>query len=156
MHYDIVIRNGTMIDGTGQPGVQADIGVRGDRIVAVGASLSGDAGQAIDATGRVVAPGFIDVHSHDDFALLDRPLCDFKILQGVTTEVIGNCGFGAAPANDAYRNFLRSFGPLLFGPMGDFFVGDNGRVLSCARIPTGFRQCGLSHSSRSRSVRSAI
>ncbi len=119
MHYDIVIRNGTIIDGTGQPGVQADIGVRGDRIVAVG-SLSGDAGQAIDATGRVVTPGFIDVHSHDDFALLDRPLCDFKILQGVTTEVIGNCGFGAAPANDAYRNFLRSFGPLLFGPMGDF------------------------------------
>ena len=119
MPYDIVIRNGTVIDGTGQPGVQADIGVRGDRIVAVG-SLSGDAGQAIDATGHVVAPGFIDVHSHDDFALLDRPLCDFKILQGVTTEVIGNCGFGAAPANDAYRHFLRSFGPLLFGPMGDF------------------------------------
>ena len=119
MRYDIVIRNGTIIDGTGQPSVQADVGVRGDRIVAVG-SLSGEASQAIDAADHVVAPGFIDVHSHDDFALLDRPLCDFKILQGVTTEVIGNCGFGAAPANDAYRNFLRGFGPLLFGPMGDF------------------------------------
>ena len=73
MRYDIIIRNGTIVDGTGQPSVQADIGVRGDRIVAVG-SLSGDAGQAIDATDHVVAPGFIDVHSHDDFALLDRPL----------------------------------------------------------------------------------
>ena len=119
MRYDIIIRNGTVIDGSGQPGFRTDVGVQGDRIVAVG-SLSGDAEQEIDASGLIVAPGFIDVHSHDDFALLDRPLCDFKIMQGVTTEVIGNCGFGAAPANEAYRNFLRSFGPLLFGPMGEF------------------------------------
>lgn len=119
MSYDLLIRNGTVIDGGGKPGFQADIGVEGDRITRIG-SLSGEAPQTIDATGRVIAPGFIDVHSHDDFALLDRPECDFKIMQGVTTEVIGNCGFGAAPANDAYRNFLRSFGVTLFGPLGDF------------------------------------
>ena len=119
MHYDLIIRGGTVIDGSGQPGFQADIGVQDDRIVTVG-SLAGEALQTINATGRVVTPGFIDAHSHDDFAVLDRPLCDFKIMQGVTTEIIGNCGFGAAPANDAYRNFLRGFGVTLFGPLGDF------------------------------------
>src|SRR5215475_3860336 len=119
MSYDILIRNGTVIDGTGHPGFTADVGIQGDRIVAVG-SVSGETKQSIDATGRVVSPGFIDVHSHDDFALLDRPLCDFKIMQGVTTEVIGNCGFGAAPASAAYKNFLQGFGAVLFGPLGQF------------------------------------
>lgn len=118
MSYDLIIRHGTVIDGSGRPGFVAEVGIQGDRIVAVG-HLSDDAARTIDATGRVVAPGFIDVHSHDDFALLDRPLCDFKIMQGVTTEVIGNCGFGAAPAGDAYKDFLRTFGALLFGPLGD-------------------------------------
>src|SRR5262245_7022186 len=119
MPYDFIIRNGTVIDGSGKPGLAADVGIQDDRIVAVG-PVSGDATQTIDATGCVVAPGFIDVHSHDDFALLDRPLCDFKIMQGVTTEVIGNCGFGAAPASVAYKNFLQGFGAVLFGPLGQF------------------------------------
>lgn len=119
MPYDFLIRGGTVIDGSGRPGLVADVGIQGDRIVAVGA-LAGDAKQTIDAAERAIAPGFIDVHSRDDFALLDRPLCDFKLMQGVTTEVIGNCGFGAAPASTAYKDFLRSFGALLFGPLGDF------------------------------------
>src|SRR5689334_11357133 len=119
MPYDLIIRNGTVIDGTGRSGFAADIAVQGRQIIAVG-TVNGDACQAIDATGRVVSPGFIDVHSHDDFALLDRPLCDFKIMQGVTTEVIGNCGFGAAPASTAYKQFLQGFGAVLFGPLGKF------------------------------------
>lgn len=119
MSYDLLIRNGTMVDGTGRPGLIADIAIEGDQIVAVG-SVSGVAKRTLDATGRVVAPGFIDVHSHDDFALLDRPLCDFKLMQGVTTEVIGNCGFGAAPAGAAYKEFVRGFGAQLFGPTGSF------------------------------------
>jgi N-acyl-D-amino-acid deacylase len=119
MPYDLIIRNGTVIDGTGQPGRAADVAVQDDRIVAVGA-VSGTAKHALDATGRVITPGFIDVHSHDDFALLDRPLCDFKIMQGVTTEVIGNCGFGAAPASAAYKEYLHNFGAVLFGPLGQF------------------------------------
>jgi len=119
MAYDLIIRNGTVIDGSGRPGLAADVGIQDDRLVAVG-TVSGMAKQTIDATDRIVAPGFIDVHSHDDFALLDRPLCDFKIMQGVTTEVIGNCGFGAAPASAAYKNFLQSFGVVLFGPLGQF------------------------------------
>jgi N-acyl-D-aspartate/D-glutamate deacylase len=119
MAYDLIIRNGTVIDGSGKPGLASDLGIQDDRIVAIG-TVSGAAKQTLDATGRVVAPGFIDVHSHDDFALLDRPLCDFKIMQGVTTEVIGNCGFGAAPASTAYKNFLQGFGAVLFGPLGQF------------------------------------
>jgi len=119
MSYDLLIRNGTVIDGTGRPGVTADVAIEGDRIMAVGVA-TGQAKQMIDASGRIIAPGFIDVHSHDDFALLDRPLCDFKIMQGVTTEVIGNCGFGAAPAGAAYKEYIRSFGAQLFGPTGSF------------------------------------
>ena len=119
MPYDLLIRNGTVVDGTGCPGMIADIAIEGDRIVAVG-SPAGQAKQTLDALGSVIAPGFIDVHSHDDFALLDRPLCDFKIMQGVTTEVIGNCGFGAAPASTAYKEYLRDFGATLFGPLGVF------------------------------------
>src|SRR5262245_61123902 len=119
MPYDLLIFNGTVIDGTGRPGVTADIAIEGDRIVAVG-SPAGQAQQVLDASGRVIAPGFIDVHSHDDVALLDRPLCDFKIMQGVTTEIIGNCGFGADPAGAAYKEYIRSFGAQLFGPAGNF------------------------------------
>jgi N-acyl-D-amino-acid deacylase len=119
MPYDLLIRNGTIIDGTGHPGVVADIAIENDRITTIG-SVSGATKRTLDATGRVVSPGFIDVHSHDDFALLDRPLCDFKIMQGVTTEVIGNCGFGAAPAGAAYKAYIRSFGAQLFGPSGNF------------------------------------
>ena len=119
MPYDLIIRHGTVIDGTGRSGQVADVAVQDNRIAVVG-SVSGEAKQTLNATGRVVTPGFIDVHSHDDFALLDRPLCDFKIMQGVTTEVIGNCGFGAAPASTAYKEFLQGFGAVLFGPLGKF------------------------------------
>lgn len=119
MSHDLLIRNGTVIDGTGRPGFLADVAIEKERIVAIGA-MSGSATHIIDAAGRIIAPGFIDVHSHDDFALLDRPLCDFKIMQGVTTEVIGNCGFGAAPAGAAYKAYIRDFGAQLFGPLGSF------------------------------------
>jgi N-acyl-D-amino-acid deacylase len=119
MPYDILIRNGTILDGAGRPGFAGDIAIEGDRIAAVG-SVHGSTKQTLDATSRVVAPGFIDVHTHDDFAILDRPLCDFKIMQGVTTEVIGNCGFGVAPAGVAYKAYIRSFGAQLLGPSGNF------------------------------------
>lgn len=119
MLYDLIIRNGTVIDGTGRAAFTADVGVQAGRLTTVG-TVSGDTARVLDATGRVVAPGFIDVHSHDDFALVDRPLCDFKVMQGVTTEIIGNCGFGAAPANAAYKEFLRGIGTQLFGPLGTF------------------------------------
>ena len=102
----------------GPSGVVADIAIENDRITTIG-SVSGATKRTLTRQDGV-SPGFIDVHSHDDFALLDRPLCDFKIMQGVTTEVIGNCGFGAAPAGAAYKAYIRSFGAQLFGPSGNF------------------------------------
>jgi N-acyl-D-amino-acid deacylase len=95
--YDIVIRNGQVADGTGKKLFAADVAIKGDRIAAVEApgSLKGD--NEIDARGKVVAPGFIDVHTHDDTALIDNPTMAMKASQGVTTVVCGNCGVSAAP-----------------------------------------------------------
>ena len=126
---DLVIRNGTVVDGTGAARVVADVGVRGDRIVGVG-QLAVDAASTIDAAGRIVAPGFIDVHAHDDFALLDRPACEFKVMQGVTTEIVGNCGFGAAPMTPFYEQVLSAFGETLFGPLGDLSWNSTASFLS--------------------------
>jgi N-acyl-D-aspartate/D-glutamate deacylase len=102
---DIAIINGTVVDGTGAPGVRADIGITDDRIVAVG-ELAEPAGRSIDAAGRVVAPGFIDAHAHSDFALLRDPLNPEKVMQGVTTNIIGNCALSPAPVNDIVRLFF--------------------------------------------------
>jgi N-acyl-D-amino-acid deacylase len=100
--YDVLIRRGTVVDGTGEPGVRADVGIRGDRIAAIGSLTDAEASRVIDAAGLTVAPGFIDVHSHDDAACLTTPL-DFKLMQGVTTDVLGNCGAGIAPHNPEQR-----------------------------------------------------
>lgn len=95
--FDLLIRNGEVIDGTGSPRFKADIGVRGDRIAAIG-DLSAAAGAVEEnAAGRIVSPGFVDVHTHDDNSLLDRPDMFYKASQGVTSVVIGNCGISLAP-----------------------------------------------------------
>lgn len=98
MSVDLAVRNGLVIDGTGGEPLRADIGVKGDRIVAVGAVP--EAASEIDATGKVVAPGFIDIHSHSDFTLLVDPRAASAVHQGVTLEVVGNCGFGCFPLLD--------------------------------------------------------
>ena len=104
--HDLVIRGGTVYDGSGAPGVRADVAVRGDRIVGVG-SVMERGGVEIDATGLAVSPGFIDVHSHDDFAVLTDPRMAFKVMQGVTTDVVGNCGSGVIPFEAALQRFRR-------------------------------------------------
>src|SRR5260370_2620483 len=95
--YDIVIRNGQVADGTGRKRFAADVALKGDRIAAVEApgTLKGD--NEIDARGMVVAPGFIDVHTHDDTALIDNPTTAMKATQGVTTVVCANCGVSPPP-----------------------------------------------------------
>jgi N-acyl-D-amino-acid deacylase len=95
--FDLLIRGGTVIDGTRAPRYDADVGVRGGRIAAVGNLAGQPARRTLDATGRIVAPGFIDSHTHDDQALLSQPDMTFKVSQGVTTVVAGNCGISIAP-----------------------------------------------------------
>ncbi len=94
---DLIIRNALVLDGTGAPGVEGDVAVTGARISAVGA-VTDSASTEIDAGGKVLAPGFVDVHTHDDGALLRHPGMEFKLSQGCTSLVIGNCGFSAIPA----------------------------------------------------------
>lgn len=96
--FDLVIRGGSLIDGTGAVGRSADVGVEGGRITAVG-RIPDDAAakHSIDATERVVCPGFIDAHSHSDLTILSDPRSRSKIHQGITTDIVGNCGLGVAP-----------------------------------------------------------
>ncbi|MCC6015141.1 MAG: D-aminoacylase [Desulfurococcaceae archaeon] len=103
MVYDIIIRRGIVVDGTGSPPFRADIGIVGDRIEAVG-DLSGEKAEVVlDVPSLVVSPGFIDMHNHSDVSIFEVPTADNYILQGVTTIVIGNCGHSPAPLSDVNR-----------------------------------------------------
>jgi N-acyl-D-amino-acid deacylase len=93
----LLLRGGTVIDGTGAARFRADVRVEGERVVAVGTDLAEDGAVVLDAGGRIVAPGFIDVHTHDDQIVLSAPQMLPKISQGVTTVVVGNCGISLAP-----------------------------------------------------------
>jgi N-acyl-D-aspartate/D-glutamate deacylase len=108
---DLVIRGARVYDGWGGPPYDADVAVHGDRIVAVGEVPERGARER-DAHGLALAPGFIDVHSHDDVAMLLQPMVEWKVLQGVTTQIVGNCGFGPAPWSQARRSF-RSWHPAM-------------------------------------------
>ncbi|MEM8922743.1 MAG: D-aminoacylase [Actinomycetota bacterium] len=104
MTADIVFRNVRIIDGTGAPSVEGDVAVTGDRISAVGDAVeTGDDTFDIEGDGRCLSPGFVDVHTHDDGALIRHPDMAFKVAQGCTSVVIGNCGFSAAPAEIGVR-----------------------------------------------------
>lgn len=95
--HDILIRNARLIDGTGRPSEIGDLAVSGDRIVAIGTLEGITAERVIDADGMALSPGFIDSHCHDDRAILDLPLLEPKVSQGVTTVINGNCGVSIAP-----------------------------------------------------------
>ena len=98
--FDVVLRGGRVVDGTGAPWFPADVGLRGGRIAAVGRLDGAPAALDVDATGMTVAPGFVDIHEHSDFTLVADPRAASAVHQGVTTVVPGNCGFSAAPLLD--------------------------------------------------------
>ncbi len=113
MNYNLIIRGGEVIDGSGAPPFRGDIGVKDGRIEAVG-DLSGEkAGKVIEGVGGYVTPGFIDIHSHSDFSVLIGPRAESKVRQGVTTEVIGNCGSSAAPLSGQKLERVRKQNPDL-------------------------------------------
>jgi N-acyl-D-amino-acid deacylase len=103
MAWTLLIRNGAVVDGGGAPAERADVAVEGDRIVAIGRGLDGEAERTIDASGLLVVPGFIDIHSHSDLFYLGCPAAESKIRQGVTTEVVGMCSFSPAPVHPGRR-----------------------------------------------------
>ena len=105
----LLIRNATIVNGTGAPSFLGDVAVEGDTITQVG-RVTGAADRVIDADGLCLAPGFIDVHCHPDFTVLDRSNPrDYKLRQGITTEVAGNCGESAAPVNPRTLELLQSY-----------------------------------------------
>src|SRR5271166_726136 len=109
MVWDILIRGGLVIDGSGRPGEIADLAVSDGRIAAVGRSLSAGSARTIDAEGLAVTPGFIDIKTHSDFTLPINPKAESKVRQGVTTEIIGHCGFSAAPVLPGKLALLRDY-----------------------------------------------
>jgi N-acyl-D-amino-acid deacylase len=105
MDFDLVIRGGTIVDGTGRPGARGDVGIREGRIVAVG-EARGAAAQTVDADGLVVTPGFVDVHTHYDAQVMWDRMLTISPWHGVTTVVMGNCGFGVAPTRPEHRGLI--------------------------------------------------
>jgi N-acyl-D-aspartate/D-glutamate deacylase len=103
--YDLLIRGGTVVDGTGAPARRGDVGVRNGKIAAVG-EVAGTAAQTLDADGAVVAPGFVDIHTHYDVQVFWDRMLTVSPWHGVTTVVMGNCGFAVAPTRPAHRELI--------------------------------------------------
>ncbi len=107
MLLDMIVKSGRVVDGTGNPWFKADVGIKDGKIVEVGKLASNTADEVIEAKGLIVSPGFIDMHTHSDFPLLINPRAESSVRQGVTTEVIGNCGYSCGPVRDATRDLLK-------------------------------------------------
>jgi N-acyl-D-amino-acid deacylase len=112
--FDLIIRNGTIVDGTGNDAYKGDIGIEGKKITAIGSLADATAKREIDAAGKYVTPGFIEPHCHADLGVLMTPTMESYLMQGVTTVVGGNCGHAMAPMSDeVYRSAIVDF-PVIF------------------------------------------
>lgn len=114
---DIIIRNGRVVDGTGNPWFRGDIAITNGTIQAIG-NISENANTVIDAENRIVCPGFIDMHAHPDLTIFYKETQDYKLRQGITTEVGGNCGFTAAPLNSRTSDGLKKYTSFITPPSG--------------------------------------
>ena len=103
--FDLIVRGGTIVDGTGVAPFEGDVAIQDGRIAAVG-HVEGDARQEIDARGRIVTPGFVDIHTHYDGQATWDSLLSPTCWHGVTTLVMGNCGVGFAPVAPGQQDFL--------------------------------------------------
>jgi N-acyl-D-amino-acid deacylase len=126
MVLDVIVRGGQLADGSGGPLRSIDIGFRGDTIARVGGLKDEASRISVDATGLIVSPGFVDVHTHSDVTILVNPLAESAVRQGVTTQVLPNCGTGLAPAVGEARNDIeertRPFGiDVTWTSVGDYF-----------------------------------
>jgi N-acyl-D-amino-acid deacylase len=134
--FDLWLRDGLIVDGTGRRPFLGDIGIVGDRIVAVGQLGSPQTASTVDCAGHVVVPGFIDIHTHSDLSFVLDPLASSKLVQGVTTEVTGNCGFSPFPVSGSRRTlhaeFIRGLGTPLIDITWDDFDG-YARMLAARR-----------------------
>ena len=109
MNFDLIIRNGKIIDGTGNPWFKTDVGITTDKITRIGQLNGVSASKELDATGLVVSPGFVDPHSHADFNLPIHPKMDSTIHQSITTVIAGQCGITHAPISDKYRDIFENY-----------------------------------------------
>jgi N-acyl-D-amino-acid deacylase len=107
--HDILIRGGALFDGSGRPGMPGDVAIAAGRIVKIAPRLNDAAAKTIDASGLAVAPGFIDIKTHSDFTLPINPKAESKVRQGVTTEIVGHCGFSVAPVLGGKVELLRDY-----------------------------------------------
>ena len=114
--FDLKIVNGSIIDGSGSAAYQGDIGIINDKIMAIGDLSAVESAETVDANGHIVAPGFIDMHTHSDFSFVYDQKANSKLYSGVTTEVTGNCGIGVAPVKEENRKLLLDYlGTRLIG-----------------------------------------
>jgi N-acyl-D-amino-acid deacylase len=139
---DVVIQNATLYDGSGNPGVKGDLAIKGDRIVGVGAFTVANKPKLIDGSGLIVAPGFIDLHTHSDLPLVAAPTRSNKnyLVQGVTTVVTGNCGFGQTDTADFFARLERGgigtnvIHQIPHGSMRDKVMGNTNRPPTAAEL----------------------
>ena len=106
MEFDYIIKNGNIIDGSGNPAFKGDVGIKDGKIAAVGSLEEAYAATVIDAEGKWVTPGFIDIHRHGDMAAFRDDFGELELKQGITTMLNGNCGLSAAPINEKNAAYM--------------------------------------------------